>query len=30
MQYLLLKGPEVSELELHWFLTLSFKNTALC
>jgi hypothetical protein len=29
MQYFLLMGPEVSELELHWFLTLSFKNTAL-
>jgi hypothetical protein len=30
MQYFLLKVPEVSELELHWFLTISFKNAALC
>jgi len=30
MQYFLLKGPEIGELELRWFLTLSFKNTALC
>jgi len=30
MQYFLLKGPEVSELELHWFLTICCENPALC
>ena len=30
MQYFILKRPEISEWELHWFLILSFKNTALC